>query len=210
MVTHVLAWLSNDNLWRVCHAIASNGCELIASSCIGGLGMNFINYRKNESLILYLNIQDGVNFMQIIRVTIHSKSDWGFSAERWFLVEYGKYSCSWSERMELAISTRREAQDPKLQNNIFVKKTDMASAVHPFDLSNIAIPLLTFGHLGSEIVGPDRWKNLLAQEIPNDLMDASCQLLTKNSLSPMQRLSLTPIPLLSPDELQCSQFSLEL
>jgi hypothetical protein len=66
---------------------------------------------------------------------------------------------------ELAISTRREAQDPKLQNNIFVKKTDMASAVHPFDLSNIAIPLLTFGHLGSEIVGPDRWKNLLTQEI---------------------------------------------
>jgi hypothetical protein len=70
--------------------IASNGCELIASSCIGGLRMNFINYRKNESLvrmllgylmklnesqILYLNIKDGVNFMQIIYVTIHSSEE---------------------------------------------------------------------------------------------------------------------------------------
>jgi hypothetical protein len=62
---------------------------------------------------------------------------------------------------DIAIRTRMEAQDTTNQSNIFVPKADIASATHPFDLSNIAPSLLCFGHLGELIVGEQRWAALL-------------------------------------------------
>ncbi|KAJ7164048.1 hypothetical protein C8R43DRAFT_946839 [Mycena crocata] len=116
---------------------------------------------------------------------------------------------------------------------LFFKKTDMSLAKHPFDLANISLSLLLIGHLGDHITDSHhgsslhktkQWETLLSQ-IPPDLMTTPASRLTvgqqklkdkiaarmkllPNDLSPLQRLSLTPSPCLTPDEISLlkSQF----
>ncbi|KAJ7676290.1 hypothetical protein B0H17DRAFT_1140009 [Mycena rosella] len=123
--------------------------------------------------------------------------------------------------LELALRTWTEARDPE-SNNVFSKKTDIASATLPFDMANIVPSPLLFGHLGNHIIDSHlgqslvekwRWTALLESEIPENfqghLSPAQSKLCKKlqaqlnklpPSLSPMQRLSLTPVPFLTSDK----------
>ncbi|KAJ7680770.1 hypothetical protein DFH06DRAFT_1164140 [Mycena polygramma] len=169
-----------------------------------------------DDFSLGANVKDQLDYGKHLRV--HAQKEWHVNPRLANLVR---------EYNQLAINTRKEAQDLS-RANIFIQKTDITTAIHPFDLSNIAPALLQFGHLGDRIldsyrgrslVEKKRWANLLANEIPENIMTVSPKFLSKpqkklrqtldqfmktlpDSLSPFQRLALTPTPCLSADEIQ--------
>ncbi|KAJ7456743.1 hypothetical protein B0H11DRAFT_2200061 [Mycena galericulata] len=113
----------------------------------------------SDDFSLGASMQDQIEYSTHLRV--HGKKEWHVSPRLAELVR---------DYNDIAICTRVEAQDSANRSNIFVPKADIASATHPFDLSNIAPTLLCFGHLGELIVGKKRWTALLKDEIPDDLM----------------------------------------
>ncbi|KAJ7501852.1 hypothetical protein B0H11DRAFT_1991418 [Mycena galericulata] len=161
----------------------------------------------SDDFSLGASVQDQKEYSTHLRV--HGKKEWHVSPQLAELVR---------DYNDIAIRTKVEAQDSANRSNIFIPKADIASATHPFDLSNIAPTLLCFGHLGELIVGKKRWTALLKDEIPDDLMTCNVHFLSAGQkklrkalhnyvrrlpcdLSPFQRLSLTPIPCLSLEEL---------
>ncbi|KAJ7631995.1 hypothetical protein DFH06DRAFT_1337513 [Mycena polygramma] len=197
MVTHVLALLSHDNLWE------------FHSERWDDMIHKMLAENAPDDFSLGTNVKDQLDYGKHLRV--HAQKEWHVNPRLAKLVrEYNR----------LAINTLQEAQDLPLLANIFIKKTDITAAIHPFDLSNIAPVLLQFGHLGDQIldsykgrslVETKRWANLLANEIPENIMTVSRKFLSKpqkklcqtlehftkmlpDSLSPFQRLALTPTP----------------
>ncbi|KAJ7037365.1 hypothetical protein C8F04DRAFT_1180443 [Mycena alexandri] len=120
----------------------------------------------SDDFSLGASVQDQIEYSTHLRV--HGKKEWhGLQCTP---LPFNMLQPLLTKSEDIAIRTRVEAQDTTNRSNIFVPKADIASATHPFDLSNIAPSLLCFGHLGELIVGEQRWAALLKNEIPDNLM----------------------------------------
>ncbi|KAJ7614204.1 hypothetical protein DFH06DRAFT_1307650 [Mycena polygramma] len=91
-----------------------------------------------DDFSLGANVKDQLDYGKHLRV--HAQKEWHVNPRLANLIV-----------QQLAINTRKEAQDLSCAN-IFILKTDITTAIHPFDLSNIAPALFQFGHLGDQIL----------------------------------------------------------
>ncbi|KAJ7508976.1 hypothetical protein B0H11DRAFT_1901747 [Mycena galericulata] len=246
MTTHILALLSHDNLWNLFWRSSTEFTRL-QKQCVPGSGryctaevlalagipawtsaFDVLTRPELYSVLIEADAQFHSERLWIVDNLIdrmlegNTSDDFSLGASVQDQIEYSTHlrvhgKKEWHSE-DIAICTKVEAQDSANRSNIFVPKADIASATHPFDLSNIAPTLLCFGHLRELIVGQKRWTALLKDEIPDDLMTCNIHFLSAGQkklrkalhnyvrrlpcdLSPFQRLSLTPIPCLSLEEL---------